>query len=157
MSFRSSSVSVRAARRRTGFPTPVGGRADVDAGARALSLIGVDAVGGVEEVTLRGVSPLVSMAGPYRGPSLEVRNSVSASTPTGLWRRPDVTGNSPRSAERAGFEPADRFPNRTLSKRVPSATRPPLPIMLGCQRRFPTVRSAKRAAKLTQIAASDKR
>src|SRR5262245_25727636 len=29
-------------------------------------------------------------------------------------------------AERAGFEPADQFPDRTLSKRVPSATRPPL-------------------------------
>src|SRR5690606_5424626 len=35
------------------------------------------------------------------------------------------------AAERAGFEPADEFPHRTLSKRVPSATRPPLPI--GCQ------------------------
>lgn len=30
-------------------------------------------------------------------------------------------------AERAGFEPADTFQRRALSKRVPSATRPPLP------------------------------
>ena len=35
-------------------------------------------------------------------------------------------GNKSQMADRAGFEPARRFPAYTLSKRAPSATRPPV-------------------------------
>ena len=34
-------------------------------------------------------------------------------------------------AEREGFEPSKQFPVYTLSKRAPSATRPPLQLIIG--------------------------
>ena len=44
----------------------------------------------------------------------------------GLTSAPKVTENPGKVAEGVGFEPTLRFPVNTLSKRAPSATRPPL-------------------------------
>ncbi len=87
-------------------------------------LISADGVGEVEEASLRAVPPLVSAAGPYNGAivrgdavylCLDVHALVELVQLVHGRRGPE----SIISAERAGFEPADQFPDPALSKRVP--------------------------------------
>src|SRR5205823_2289761 len=49
--------------------------------------------------------------------------------PLGLLKHPKSLRTSKALAERAGFEPALPFRVNTLSKRAPSATRPPLRLL----------------------------
>src|SRR5262249_53949165 len=109
-------------------------------------MLAVDDVGVIEEVALRGVSALIATAGPYAGAIIrgsELRLCLDAHALAefiGASReaasREEAAAVEAGGAARAGSEPADQFPDRTLSKRVPSATRPPLPSQrAGCQRR----------------------
>ena len=71
-----------------------------------------------------GRSPrIASLHSAPKTPSAFCRTWVRSPHPVGILRSADARS---RMADRVGFEPTRRFPVHTLSKRAPSATRPPV-------------------------------